>query len=285
MNKLALRNYKQQFDSIAKHVVAGDDEDMEYWLARDLQKVLGYARWDNFEVTIRRAISSCTSQSIPYSNHFRKVTKMITIGKGGEREVVDYELTRYACYLIAQNGDPKKEEIAFAQSYFAVQTRKMELIEERMELFSRLNAREKLKASEKQLSRNIYERGVDDAGFGRIRSKGDTALFGGRTTQEMKQRLGVSSNRPLADFLPTVTIAAKNLATEMTNFNVEQNDLFGEDKITAEHVKNNTSVRDMLSQRGIEPENLPASEDIKKLSRRISSHDKNLPKGVKPLPS
>lgn len=210
---------------------------------------------------------------------------MIAIGKGGERGIVDYELTRYACYLIAQNGDPKKEEIAFAQSYFAIQTRKMELIEERMELFSRLNAREKLKASERQLSRNIYERGVDDAGFGRIRSKGDTALFGGHTTQEMKQRLGVNSNRPLADFLPTVTIAAKNLATEMTNFNVEQNDLFGEDKITTEHVKNNTSVRNMLSQRGIEPENLPPSEDIKKLSRRISSHDKNLPKGVKPLPS
>lgn len=285
MNKLVLRNYKQQFDSIVEHVVAGDGEDMEYWLARDLQKVLGYARWDNFEVTIRRAISSCTSQSIPHSDHFRKVTKMIAIGKGGERGIVDYELTRYACYLIAQNGDPKKEEIAFAQSYFAIQTRKMELIEERMELFSRLNAREKLKASERQLSRNIYERGVDDAGFGRIRSKGDTALFGGHTTQEMKQRLGVNSNRPLADFLPTVTIAAKNLATEMTNFNVEQNDLFGEDKITTEHVKNNTSVRDMLSQRGIEPENLPPSEDIKKLSRRISSHDKNLPKGVKPLPS
>lgn len=194
---------------------------------------------------------------------------MIETGKGARRPIKDYMLTRYACYLIAQNGDPKKEEIAFAQSYFAVQTRKQELIEERIALIERTEARGRLRESEKRLSQNIYERGVDDAGFGRIRSKG-------HTTQEMKSRLGVKGNRPLADFLPTLTIAAKNLATEMTNYNVEEKDLRGERAITGEHVQNNLSVREMLGQRGIKPEELPPSEDIKKLERRVKSQEKKL---------
>lgn len=201
---------------------------------------------------------------------------MVTVGSGAQRGVVDYMLTRYACYLIAQNGDPRKEEIAFAQSYFAVQTRKQELIEERIAYIERTEARERLKESEKRLSQNIYERGVDDEGFGRIRSKGDQALFGGHTTKQMKQRLNVNEKRPLADFLPTLTIAAKNLATEMTNYNVEEKDLFGEVPITTEHVQNNASVRDMLGQRGIQPERLPVSEDIKKLERRVKRSEKQI---------
>ena len=201
---------------------------------------------------------------------------MIFAGKGAKRKVKDYMLTRYACYLIAMNGDTSKAEIAFAQSYFAVQTRKQELIEERIAYVERMQARERLKESEKRFSQNIYERGVDDAGFARIRSRGDAALFGGYSTKEMKEKMGVKENRPLADFLPTLTIAAKNLATEMTNYNVEEKDLRGENPITMEHVQNNATVRDMLGQRGIKPENLPPAEDIKKLERRVKSQEKTL---------
>lgn len=202
---------------------------------------------------------------------------MLTLGKNATRSVKDFELTRYACYIVAQNGDPRKEEIAFAQSYFAQQTRKQELIEEHMKNLQRLENRDKLRASEKQLSKNIYERGVDDAGFGRIRSAGDCALFG-RSTQSMKERYGVTKGRPLADFLPNLTIAAKNLATEMTNYNTEAKDLYGEPSITHEHVQNNSTIRNMLGERGIKPENLPPAEDIKKVERRVKSNEKKLAK-------
>lgn len=272
-NKITIR--KLQLDELI-HIEK--DTQVEYWLARELMSVLGYERWENFEKSIRRAKESCESQGIAIEDHFREVTKMVQIGSSAKRKIKDYMLTRYACYLIAMNGDTQKEEIAFAQSYFAVQTRKQELIEERIALIERTQARDKLRESEKRLSQNIYERGVDDAGFGRIRSKGDSALFGGRTTQEMKRKLGVKDNRPLADFLPTLTIAAKNLATEMTNYNVEDKNLQGENAITDEHVQNNSSVREMLGQRGIKPEELPPAEDIKKLERRVKSQEKKLAK-------
>ena len=273
MDKRRVEAIKKQFDlTVHNHKEA----QVEFWFARELMPLLGYERWENFDKAISRAMESCDTSGINISDHFREVTKMVSLGSGSQRAVRDYMLTRYACYLIAQNGDPKKEEIAFAQSYFAVQTRKQEQIEERIALIERTEARGRLRESEKRLSQNIYERGVDDAGFGRIRSKGDQALFGGYTTQEMKARLGVKDNRPLADFLPTLSIAAKNLATEMTNYNVEEKDLQGEPAITGEHIQNNLSVREMLGQRGIKPEELPASEDIKKLERRVKSQEKKI---------
>lgn len=273
MDKKRVSQIKEQYD-LAVH--NDDATNIEFWYARELMPLLGYERWENFDKAISRAMDSCKTSGIEVTDHFREVTKMVRLGSGSKRSIKDYMLTRYACYLIAQNGDPKKEEIAFAQSYFAVQTRKQELIEERIAFIERTEARERLRESEKRLSQNIYERGVDDAGFGRIRSKGDQALFGGHTTMEMKARLGVKDNRPLADFLPTLTIAAKNLATEMTNYNVEEKDLQGEHAITGEHMQNNLSVREMLGQRGIKPEELPPYEDIKKLERRVKSQEKNL---------
>ena len=278
-----IEQYKSSFDAIVKLIKDEDGNDIEVWYARELQTVLGYARWENFVVAIGRAIESCKTLRVSVDDHFREVTKMIALAKGAKRDVQDFMLTRYACYLISQNGDPKKEEIAFAQSYFAIQTRKAELIEERLNQIARLNTRERLRASEKQLSRNIYQRGVDDKGFGRIRSKGDSALFGGLSTDQMKKRLGIKSGA-LADYLPTLTIAAKNLATEMTNYNVEQKDLYGETSITAEHIQNNRSVRGMLGQRGIKPENLPPAEDIKKVERKVAKDEKLMQKRTSKLP-
>ena len=278
-----IQEYKSAFDLIAKNIKDDEGNSIEVWYARELQQVLGYARWENFAVAIGRAMESCKTLGVSIDDHFREVTKMVLLGSGSQREVQDFMLTRYACYLIAQNGDPKKEEVAFAQSYFAVQTRKAELIEERLNEVARLNTRERLRASEKQLSRNIYQRGVDDRGFGRIRSKGDYALFGGLSTDQMKRRLGIKSGA-LADYLPTLTIAAKNLATEMTNYNVEQKDLYGEASITAEHVQNNRSVRGMLGQRGIKPEELPPAEDIKKVERRVAKDEKSMLKESQKLP-
>ncbi len=273
MNNELIRIMQSTFDSLARTV---PEENVEFWFARDLMEPLGYARWENFITAIQRAITSCETMGYKADDHFRGVTKMVALGSGAERAIEDFLLTRYACYLIAQNGDPRKEAIAFAQSYFAIQTRRQELIEERMRLQARLDARKRLRDSEKTLSQNIYERGVDDAGFGRIRSHGDAALFGGHTTQMMKAKFGITQSRPLADFLPTLTIAAKNLATEMTNHNVQQSDLRGELAITDEHVQNNRSVRGMLGQRGIKPEALPPEEDIQKLERRVKSQEKKL---------
>ena len=281
MDKKTISTMKKMFDDIM-HTT--EDGTVEFWYARELMGCLGYTTWRRFKDAINRAMESCKSAEIEVSDHFADAVKMVEIGSNAVRDVDDIMLTRYACYLIAQNGDPRKEEIAFAQSYFAVQTRKQELIEERIAYIQRTEARGKLRESEKRLSQNIYERGVDDAGFGRIRSKGDQALFGGRSTQEMKEKLGVSDKRPLADFLPTLTIAAKNLATEMTNYNVEEKDLKGEGAITTEHVQNNTTVREMLGTRGIKREELPPSEDIKKLERKVKSQEKKIAKESGVLP-
>ena len=275
MDKAEIISMKTRFDEIA-HI--DPDSGIEFWYARELQSALGYTEWRNFQGSIEKARLSCQTVTGQAVNHFVDVNKTIQMPKNACKEIPDIKLTRYACYLIAQNGDPRKDEIAFAQSYFALQTRKQELIEDRINLLWRFEARERLSQSESLLSKNIYERGVDDRGFGRIRSAGDAALFG-KPAAAMKEQLDVRPGRPLADFLPTLTIAAKNLATEMTNHNTEEKDLYGETSITSEHVSNNRAVRSMLADRGIHPEDLPPSEDIKKLERRVRSEEKKLAKG------
>jgi DNA-damage-inducible protein D len=260
----------------------------EFWLARDLQHVLGYLRWSNFQRVIERAIMSCELAGYPAGDHFLPVDKIDDLGQKKSRKVADYALTRYACYLIAQNADSSKDPVAFAQTYFAVQTRRQEIIEARLRDQERIDARRKLSQSEKVLSGLIYEHVEDEQGFRRIRTKGDQALFGGVTTRQMKHRLRVPKGRALADFLPTITIKAKDFANEITNFSIKRDYLHTEAQITRELVKNNREIRKLLGKRKIKPEELPPAEDVKKIERRLSNEERSLPqetKLIEPPPS
>ncbi len=259
---------------------ASELEGVECWSARELQGLLGYSKWENFEKVIQKAKGACKNVGEEIAYHFPDIRKTIAMPKGAEKEIDDILLTRYACYLIAQNGDSKKEEIAFAQNYFALQTRRAELIEQRILENERVKAREKLSITEKQLSGILFQRGIDSQGFAVIRSKGDQALFR-LNTQMLKKKMGVPENRPVADFLPTISIKAKDLASEMTGLNVQSKDLKGQSRIENEHIENNKAVRDMLTQRGIIPENLPAAEDVKKLQRKLDGDDKKILKAAK----
>jgi DNA-damage-inducible protein D len=274
--KIVVRLHSSFEEMVRKHPETGT----EYWCARDLQMLLGYAQWKNFAKVIDKAITACQNSGYEPKDHFAGISKMVDLGSGAQREIEDIALDRYACYLIAQNGDPSKEQIAFAQTYFAVQTRKQEIVEKRLAEAERVSARKKLTHSEKELSGIIFDRLRENESFGRIRSKGDTALFGGRTTQDMKGKLKVPQGRALADFLPTITIKAKDFANEITNFNIKQNSLRTEPGIAGEHVKNNRDVRKLLVDRGIVPESLPPAEDVKKVERRLVSERKKLPEGL-----
>lgn len=265
----------EQFERAACEV-----ENVECWSARELQQLLGYSKWENFEKVIQKAKDACRNAGEQMDYHFPDVRKTIPMPKGAEKEIDDILLTRYACYLIAQNGDSRKQEIAFAQNYFAVQTRRAELVEQRLLEYERVQAREKLSHTEKQLSGILYERGVDSQGFAIIRSKGDQALFR-LNTQQLKKKMHIPDNRPVADFLPTISIKAKDLAAEMTGLNVQSKDLKGQGGIEKEHIDNSQAVRDMLTKRGIVPENLPAAEDVKKVQRKLNSDEKKLLKAKK----
>lgn len=273
MRKDLITELHRKFEDVSAILEADTGESVECWRARDLQSLLGYDTWRRFHDVIEKAKTACSKSGQSIEDHFVGVGKMVPLGSGSEREVPDILLSRYACYLIAQNGDPKKEPIAFAQTYFAMQTRKQELVEERLADAERLEARDKLKKTEKELSGVLYQRGIDQRGFGIIRSRGDQALFGGPTTADMKYRLGVPKKRALADFLPTVTIKAKDLAAEMTNHTVRAQDLHGQAPITEEHVKNNRNVRAALTRSDIYPESLPAEEDAKKLERKVQKEE------------
>lgn len=273
MKSEIIKSMTDDFESHSRTTENG----IEFWFARDIQHLLGYAEWRNFQKVIIKSKISCEASGNIVLDHFVDVNKMVPIGSGSNREIDDIMLTRYACYLIAQNGDSRKEQIAFAQNYFAIQTRRFELIEQRIKDWERLEARQKLTLSEKELSELIYERTGSDKNFGLIRSKGDQALFG-RSTKEMKKKLKIPNNRALADFLPTITIKAKDFATEITVFNTKEKNLVYERSISSEHIKNNKGVRGLLLERGIKPEELPAEEDIKKLERRVISESKKLGK-------
>lgn len=275
MKKEIITKLHKKFEDYANISI---EDKVEFWRARDLQQLLGYKEWRNFDKVISKAKTACDAAEQKILDHFVGVTRMVDIGSGVQREIDDIALTRYACYLIAQNGDPRKTEIAFAQTYFAIQTRKQELIEKRLGEIERLQARKKLSESEKDLSQTIYERLDDTKSFAIIRSKGDEALFGGITTKQMKKRLNIPPKRPLADFLPTITIKAKDFANEITNFKIKKDDLLSRGAISKAHIDNNSGVRDLLTERGIKPEELPPAEDSKKVERRLKSEAKKLPK-------
>ncbi len=271
----ALDTIQKNLESIKR--VSNDDHPMEFWSARDLMPMLGYTKWQKFTEVIERAKAACKLSGQNIDDHVTGAGKMIATGKGATRKIEDFFLTRYAFYLIAQNGDPRKPEIALAQTYFATQTRKQELLEQRDMESKRLDARAKLRETESKIESTVYERGIKyPVEFATFKNKHIEALYGGISASQLKKIRKIPPKRSLADFDSHVELKAKDFALAMTDHNIKEKDIRGKEAMNTEVVKNSRETRQALLNRGIKPEHIKPEEDLKLVESRKNKEAKRI---------